>query len=259
MRQYIFDGSWPGLLSAVFEVFERKEGPVRLLHRSQYQPQVFGDDWEVPAIPEKADRVAKAMAQQMQAAFRQQLFRAFLSEQAEAYDAVFQLIRRFFAGETQLSKQFGDPLVLQVSQIAHSVAREAHRMKAFVRFALAEDGWYVAVFEPDFNVLPLVVPFFRNRYADQAWMIYDLRRKYGVLYDMHTSTEIRLADAVPEQHAVQSVIRLHSSEPAYQKLWQTYFHSTNIPARKNLPLHIRHVPRRYWKYLPEKQFGMLPS
>lgn len=256
MRQYVFDGGWATLLTAVFDVFERKEGPVRLLHRHQYQPQVFGDDWEVLPVQAKADRVAKAMVSGMSNEFRQQLFRAFLSEQAVAYDGVFQLIRRFFAGEQSLATNFGDPLVLQISRIAHSVGREAHRMKAFVRFALAEDGWYVAVMEPDFNVLPLVTSFFRNRYADQRWMIYDLQRNYGMLYDLHGLTEVRLAKHRAEENAVQSVIRLHESEQSYQKLWQAYFQSTNIAARKNLKLHVQHVPRRYWKYLPEKKYAL---
>ena len=39
----------------------------------------------------------------------------------------------------------------------------------------------------------------------------------------------------------------------FQKLWQDYFKSTNISSRENMKLHIRHVPKRYWKYLSEKQ------
>lgn len=256
MRHYVFDGSWAGLLTAVFHAFERKEAQLRLVHRKQYQPQVFGDDWEILADPPKAERVGIALRKEMQEGFRQQLYRAFLSEQAEAYDAVFQLIRRFFAGERSLAAQLGDPIVLQVLQIAHSVSREAHRMKAFVRFALAEDAWYVAVIEPDFNVLPLVAPFFRNRYADQQWMIYDLRRHYGLLYDLNMLTEVQLAEHSNNEAALLQPIRLHPNEQAYQKLWQAYFQHTSIAARKNLRLHVQHVPRRYWKYLPEKQYAL---
>ena len=36
-------------------------------------------------------------------------------------------------------------------------------------------------------------------------------------------------------------------------MWKDYFDSTNIKERKNMKLHIRHVPKRYWKYLSEKQ------
>jgi probable DNA metabolism protein len=39
----------------------------------------------------------------------------------------------------------------------------------------------------------------------------------------------------------------------FQELWQNYFESTNITERKNIKLHVRHVPKRYWKYLSEKQ------
>jgi probable DNA metabolism protein len=42
-------------------------------------------------------------------------------------------------------------------------------------------------------------------------------------------------------------------ETLYQDLWQQYFKSVNIAARKNTRLHIQHMPRRYWKYLPEKR------
>ena len=41
-------------------------------------------------------------------------------------------------------------------------------------------------------------------------------------------------------------------EELYQKLWQQYFSSVNIAARKNMKLHIQHMPKRYWKHLVEK-------
>jgi probable DNA metabolism protein len=41
-------------------------------------------------------------------------------------------------------------------------------------------------------------------------------------------------------------------ESAYQYLWKNYFTSVNIVSRKNTKLHLRHIPKRYWKYLTEK-------
>jgi probable DNA metabolism protein len=46
------------------------------------------------------------------------------------------------------------------------------------------------------------------------------------------------------------------SELLYQMLWQQYFNSVNIAARKNTRLHLRHMPKRYWKYLPEKRSNL---
>ncbi|MFN8364013.1 MAG: DUF4130 domain-containing protein [Cloacibacterium normanense] len=57
-------------------------------------------------------------------------------------------------------------------------------MLAFVRFELLQDEVYFAKIEPDFNVLPLIRKHFKERYADQKWMIFDLKRHYGIFYDL---------------------------------------------------------------------------
>lgn len=49
-----------------------------------------------------------------------------------------------------------------------------------------------------------------------------------------------------------SVITLDEKDEYFQHLWKQYYHSTNIEARRNMKLHIKHVPKRYWKYLVEK-------
>jgi hypothetical protein len=36
-------------------------------------------------------------------------------------------------------------------------------------------------------------------------------------------------------------------------LWQRYYAAVNISSRINPKLHLRQLPRRYWRYLPEKQ------
>ena len=42
---------------------------------------------------------------------------------------------------------------------------------------------------------------------------------------------------------------LDPKEKEFQQLWKTYFKSTNIESRQNLKLHLKHVLKRYWKYL----------
>jgi 2'-5' RNA ligase len=115
--------------------------------------------------------------------------------------------------------------------------------------------WQQRFYKADFNVLPLIADFFKNRYADQKWIIYDLRRKYGLYYDLEKVEAIQL-DHAPELKTGSAFLSddlTHDKEHLYGLLWNDYFRSTNIPARKNMKLHIRHVPKRYWKYLTEKQ------
>jgi probable DNA metabolism protein len=140
-----------------------------------------------------------------------------------------------------------------VQQTAKKVHREAHRMEAFVRFQQTADGLYYAIIEPDYDVLPLILKHFKNRYADQRWMIWDSRRKYGLYYDLNEVTTVAFSfDA--QTNSGKDISAVYSeTEPLYQQLWQQYFKSVNIPARKNSKLHLQHMPARYWKFLPEKR------
>jgi probable DNA metabolism protein len=114
---------------------------------------------------------------------------------------------------------------------------------------------YFAAINPDFNVLPLIAPHFKDRYASQHWLIYDLRRKYGISYDCHTSniTEVIVDLERDASGPFLPENMCHEEEMGYQKLWKDYFCSVNIGARKNNKLHVRHVPTRYWRYLTEKK------
>ena len=128
-------------------------------------------------------------------------------------------------------------------------------MKAFIRFQETADGIFYAPISPDYNVLPLVAGFFKNRYADQKWLIYDLSRNYGLFYDTHQIEAVQL-DEKPKLQAGSSYLAdglTSDGEGLFGLLWQDYFKSTNIPARKNMKLHVRHVPKRYWHLLNEKK------
>jgi probable DNA metabolism protein len=85
-------------------------------------------------------------------------------------------------------------------------------------------------------------------------LIYDAKRSYGLHYDTHLVQEVTMNPADEVENAqLPSAIALDEKDELYQHLWKQYFKSTNIVARKNMKLHLRHVPRRYWKYLAEKQ------
>ena len=126
-------------------------------------------------------------------------------------------------------------------------------MEAFIRFQQSADGLFFATVEPDFDVLPLISDHFSRRYADQRWLIFDRKRKYGILYDLN---EVHVVEQSPVDNtgiALSPSMSLHEDEKKFQELWQQYFKSVNIKERKNTKLHVRHMPKRYWRYLTEKQ------
>jgi probable DNA metabolism protein len=102
-------------------------------------------------------------------------------------------------------------------------------------------------------VLPLIEKHFKNRYADQRWLIYDSKRKYGLYYDLDEVQKVLLLFNAQTSNGNDIEVIADEKEELYQRLWQQYFTSVNIAARKNTKLHIQHMPKRYWKFLPEKQ------
>ncbi|GGH28397.1 DNA metabolism protein [Dyadobacter endophyticus] len=254
MELYIFDGSLEGLLTAVFECYQRKSPVVKLVTATHHVPDVFDAGFRVVSDREKGKRVWKGLCKKLGKEWQFRFYKAFLSEQPETFQHLLNFARYIIDQPAGACENFAHPDILAVSQTAQKVHREKHRMEAFVRFQKTGDGIYYAHIEPDFDVLPLLPEHFQNRYADQRWIIYDLTRKYGMYYNLEKTEEIEL-DVAPQISVVNALPSdlLDPGEQMYTLLWQDYFKSTNIQARKNMRLHVRHVPRRYWKCLSEKQ------
>lgn len=247
---YIFDGSLEGLLSAVFEWFERKPGYVNLHLAGTFQPDAFVPTLEIINQSDKAGRVWKGLQKRLDKRWIRRIYCAYLAEKGEIFNSLFHLLCYIFENPPGAEKNYGHEQVLAISQMATKVEREKHRMEAFIRFQHTADGHFYCGIEPDFNVIPLIVNHFKNRYADQQWIIYDLKRKYGIFYNLSEVEEISIVDAVSLKKPTAAVLDVN--EKHYAELWKDYFKSTNIVARKNTKLHVQHVPKRYWKYLTEK-------
>ncbi len=248
----VYDGSFEGFLSAVFDIYEYRFSEVRFAVEGIYQQNIFARTHAVITTDEKAARVRAGLLKRISRESIQQLYNTFLSEIDAIENTLLSYIRYAFSGQTDIARDFSHPAVLRVQQTARMVHREKHRMEAFIRFQLTSDDLFFAIIEPDFNVLPLIKKHFADRYADQCWMIYDARRKYGLYYDKKEVSSVTISFGT-ETSSGKDIKNLYSSgETLYQKLWQQYFSSVNIEARKNMKLHIQHMPRRYWKYLTEK-------
>lgn len=252
MQQIVFDGTWNGLLTAIFEVYEYKFKAVSIA-RVGNTASLFSEAHTVITQAEKAERVRKQLEKLVGKRMFQDLYKTFLSETDEAANLIFNYVQYVISAGGDAARNFSNPFVLGVQQTARKVHREKHRMEAFVRFQCSSDNLYYAWIEPDFDVLPIIAIHFKNRYADQQWLIYDTKRKYGLHYDLKTVQEVTINFDMDINNKASIAKIYGEKEELYQTLWKQYFKSVNIKARKNTKLHIQHMPKRYWKYLVEKQ------
>jgi len=251
MTTLFYDGTFEGLLSAVFEIYERKLGLVKMQKGEWYNSALFENAITVGTNEVNANRVLKGLRQKLSPTAVQRLYIAHLAEMKDEEDNLIGYIRYVFDSTQNIEDDYGNKFVMRLSEIIRMTGRERHRMEAFIRFQKLKDETFYATIEPDFNVLPLVIKHFKNRYADQKWIIYDTKRNYGVYYNLHDTEYINLDfSTINKPGDVKEAFT--EDEGIYQSLWQNYFKSVNIPARKNTKLHVRHIPKRYWRHLTEK-------
>ncbi len=247
-----YDGSFPGFLTCVFNAYEQKLEITEIIPEGEDQKQLFSDTLEVITEDFKVQRVLKSLKKKLSSNGFTRLYYSFLSEIPGIELKMYDMIRYVYSSQEKAELDYSHPSVLDISKAAKQVGREKHRMEAFIRFRLTKDDLYFAVIEPDFNVLPVITKHFKSRYADQRWLIYDLKRKLGVHYDLQKAEYVSME--LPEDIGISggNPDYFAEGEIYFQHLWKEYFDSTNIKSRVNMQLHIQHVPKRYWKYLSEK-------
>jgi len=251
MTRLIYDSTFEGLLTAVFDIYALKLGAVNLQKEGEANAAIFEKVHQVLTDNDRANRVLKGLKEKLSSNGVQRVYISHLAGIANEENKIVGFIRHVFDSSQNIEGDYANRYVSRISEVVKMMRREKHRMEAFIRFQKLRDNIYYAAIEPDFNVLPMLIKHFKSRYADQKWLIYDIRRKYGIYYDLHDVEYISM-DFSSVRSADKVVAVFDEEEETYQHLWKNYFKSVNITSRKNTKLHIRHIPKRYWKHLTEK-------
>ena len=135
-----------------------------------------------------------------------------------------------------------DRQVARLHAHAKHVRRDAHKMKAFVRFREAggsADGRrrFIAWFEPDHFTLERIASFFARRFGDMDWSILTPRLCAHCNAGSLSFSQGIAKPQLPDDNA--------------DDLWRTYFANIFNPARLKVKAMQSEMPKKYWKNLPE--------
>jgi probable DNA metabolism protein len=160
----------------------------------------------------------------------------------ERYALLYRLVWRVLHGERHLLEVASDPLAHRLGRMAKAVGREVHKMHAFVRFRAVpvEDERFAAWFEPGHFILEAAAPFFVARFPSFAWSIFTPQG--SAHWD---GAQLTFGPAARREDAPDG--------DAFEDRWRGYYESTFNPARTNPELMRAHMPKRYWRNLPEAQ------
>jgi len=245
-----YDRSFEGLLSLIYDIYDKKLDPLDITTKDNVV-DLFSTSLSLPTDTSKAERVLSGISKKSSKGLVTFIYQCFLSELSGIEMKLLHLIRYILDDKSYKISDYSDPIIMDLHKVKKMIGREVHRMHAFVRFQETKDDMWACEINPDFNVLPLIGKHFKDRYPALEWLIYDTKRHYAIHHKNHAINYVTIDSINQDKLITKDAIT--EEELRYQKLWKQYFKSVNIEERNNEKLHLRHVPKRYWKFLIEKQ------
>jgi len=159
----------------------------------------------------------------------------------ERWGLLYRVLWRLTHDEPRLMQVPTDDDMHRLLMMEKAVRRDAHKMKAFVRFReIIQNGekHYIAWHRPDHFVLRKIAPFFSRRFKAMNWTI--LTQDESVVWDQR---ELKYFQGVNRSEA--------PSSDELEDLWRTYYANIFNPARIKIKAMKTEMPVRHWSTLPE--------
>jgi probable DNA metabolism protein len=261
MISYMYDGTFEGLLTVIAGAISG-HAEVCEISAGDLSPDLFTEIKQVATDQVLADHFLKNFASRISKTVLLDIGYCFLSEDPGIEKVIFDFMCLLLLQGEPVTRNFSDPTIFKIRRTCDQVAHEIQRMYEFVRFRKLHNGVYYAPISPDHNVIQLIAPHFKDRFADQLWLIHDTTRKTAIHYDGHQCRFIPWLEMSDEVITANIPFRAgeersiyDGKEMAYQKIWDQYFQHIAIPERLNKRQQRQRMPERYWKYLVENVEG----
>ncbi|MBC8062446.1 MAG: TIGR03915 family putative DNA repair protein [Clostridiaceae bacterium] len=252
-HNYLYDGSFYGLLTVVYEIYYSHSIPVdiRLISETSVSQSSFlATDKLIITDSQKAEKVYNAIFHKISSQSLDNVYYAFLSSIEGKELIIYNYIKLGFKIGNNLESHLYTEEVSALHKIVKKVTKEVMHMTGFIRFTF-NNNFYYANYEPDHNITELLAPHFVDRFADQYFIIHDKLRNIALVYDteqwvLTTFNKTELQNLTPDTKEI-----VPEDFICYEKLWQEYFVNIAIKERTNERQQKLYMPKRYWKNMLE--------
>ena len=118
---FIYDKTFEGLLTTVFDAYSYKKYPDVLLGEGETLPLFYDKSFTVTTDTERSERVWKGLQKKLSAPALSQLTTCWLSELPGIDLLLFRYIRKAIDAPRSIELNFGDPDVLELSKVFKQV------------------------------------------------------------------------------------------------------------------------------------------
>ncbi|WMJ84846.1 TIGR03915 family putative DNA repair protein [Oscillospiraceae bacterium LTW-04] len=240
---YLYDGSFEGFLSCVFESFLCKQRPYDIVSEDSSEPSLMAQQW-IETDMQRAQRVRNGIGKKISEEALYLVTNGFCTCHPQRELLLLDFIHLGFERGKKVCELITDPTVHALQKAVLFLKRESHLYLEFVRFSEYDKG-LVSVIEPKNRVLPTIAPHFCDRLHNELFIIYDKTHRSVLIHKPPKWAIVDLEDFIEPQ--------ADETEQFYRELWGTYFDAIAIRERINPRCQMTHMPKRYWKHMTEMQ------
>lgn len=244
MKILIYDDTFEGLLTAIYDGFYSKKSPTSIYGKNETNaPLLLGDIIEIVTDKVKLKKVRDAIINKLDLLALKKIYMVYLCNEKDKAMIIFEYLKIAFKLGHDVHSFLNIYAIRLVDDINRRVSMECHRFEGFVRFNYIDEKFLYSSIEPDNDILELLGDHFKNRFSSEYFIIHDISREKALIYNGILYEIIAMDKDTYE--------KLKSYEDEYANLWKSYFKSTTIEERRNLRLQCRMMPKRYWKHILE--------
>jgi len=242
---FLYDGTFEGFMCVAFHIISEGIGKDRaiIVSKNEYQPMFIDSVREVQNDLKTFLEMRKGIIEKADSSVFKKIYYAFLSDTKDKEGYILRYLFFVFEHGKKIKYLYSNDLVNAVEKMAKKVNREIGKYMGLMRFCETDKGFLYAKFEPENDIIKPVAFFFKGRLNEFNWVIHDVRRNKVALYDREKLQFLN------NNNLKFEVIK---EDEMVQMLWKKYFKSMAIEERKNLKLQQQNMPKKYWKYLVEK-------
>ena len=244
-KTYLYDGTFDGLLTIVFDSYSNKILPQKIYTANEYTPNFLDKTEYIETDYEKSQRVFSGIEKNICYEALYNSYNAFLSNEKDKEIYILKYLCNGFEKKKKINNMLTVSYVFKVINMRRRALAECHKLKGLLRFQEIGENLCYAKIHPDNNIIEPLGHHFINRLPSMNFIIHDKNREICFIYNCK---EYRIIDSsnlkIPE---------ISEQEKVYQDLWKMFFKTIAIKERKNSRCQMQFMPKKYWKDLVELQ------
>ncbi len=242
-KTYVYDGSFEGLLTMVFDCYIQKTIPRKIVSQSEFEQNFLENFEKKQTEEEKASRIFHGIVKNISYDTLYNSYYAFLSNTTEKEIQILKYLLNGFVVGPKINTMLSIDFVFSVNAMRKKTLNEAHKLKGLLRFMEIGNNVFYASIHPTNNVLENVGHHFIKRLPTQNFIIHDKNRNIAFLYNTK--------EYIIKEASNSLSLNLSEEEKKYQMLWKTFFDTIAIKERINPRLQMQFMPKKYWQDLTE--------